>query len=344
MFQKKSILSILTAFIITLIISSCKKHTLEPEEYSPDLPRSISCITVKDSFLYIGTWGGGIFKFNTKTGKAENFLPPDYNNYWVRSIAIDTLGKIWVGTYNNLYIFDERTWTTVTGFNGDYASRIIKDKNHNIWFTSYKVKYNFFGRMDEGRGIIKFDGQSFTTYNPFGLANFSALTFDLNNNLWCGSSNFNFTEAFVVKYDGQNWTIFDSSNSNFPKIYGIYSMGIDKSNNVWIGGSEKDGIFKFDGVNVTIYNKNNSILPFNRADDIVVDKSGNVWFALYDVNAHDGALAKFDGNNWTIYRKDNSGLPSNYVRALAVDENGVLWIGTDVGLVRYDGITWFFYK
>lgn len=121
-------------------------------------------------------------------------------------------------------------------------------------------------------------------------------------------------------------------------------MGVDKYNNVWIGGSEKDGIFKFDGVNVTIYNKNNSILPFNRADDIVVDKSGNVWFALYDVNAHDGALAKFDGINWTIYRKDNSGLPSNYVRALAVDENGVLWIGTDVGLVRYDGFTWFFYK
>src|SRR2546425_10438065 len=36
---------------------------------------------------------------------------------------------------------------------------------------------------------------------------------------------------------------------------------------------------------------------------------------------------------WT----DRDGLPSDHVRTLAQDRNGFLWLGTDAGLVRFDG-------
>ncbi|HJZ68610.1 MAG TPA: two-component regulator propeller domain-containing protein, partial [Blastocatellia bacterium] len=31
------------------------------------------------------------------------------------------------------------------------------------------------------------------------------------------------------------------------------------------------------------------------------------------------------------------GLPSDHVRAIAQDSNGMMWLGTDAGLVKYDG-------
>lgn len=41
-----------------------------------------------------------------------------------------------------------------------------------------------------------------------------------------------------------------------------------------------------------------------------------------------------------FYDKLNSGLPNNFVRSLSVDASGNKWIGTDEGLVKYDGTSW----
>jgi len=45
----------------------------------------------------------------------------------------------------------------------------------------------------------------------------------------------------------------------------------------------------------------------------------------------------------TYYDKTNSPLPDNCVRAIAIDVLGTKWIGTDQGLVKYDGISWSVY-
>lgn len=59
-----------------------------------------------------------------------------------------------------------------------------------------------------------------------------------------------------------------------------------------------------------------------------------------------GGLVRFhkSSGETTIYDKTNSGLPSNFVNALAVDAEGVKWIGTDKGVVRYDGDQWRVYN
>ena len=43
---------------------------------------------------------------------------------------------------------------------------------------------------------------------------------------------------------------------------------------------------------------------------------------------------------WDIFNVDNSGLPENGITALAADANGSIWVGTETGLVFYDGATW----
>ncbi|MCX8056225.1 MAG: hypothetical protein N3F03_01270 [Ignavibacteria bacterium] len=343
--MKKFNLKIFLMVVLTSVsIFSCKERVTDWES-DFKTPKSINCITIDKNIFYIGTWGRGLYKFDSQTETFEQMETPSYNDNWIYDIVIDSSGNKWISTEGGIYLLKDKNWTRINNFPADYARKMIVDKNGSIWFSGYKIKYNFLGgRIDEGKGLIKFDGQNFNTIYPLSFTNFTALTVDMFNNLWCGALSSNFNNAFVLRFNGNNWTKFDSSNSNIPQLQGIYSMNSDYLNRIWIGGSEKDGILNYSRGNWNIYNKNNSNLPYNRADDIESDANGNVWFALYDVNFHDGALAKFDGINWTIYTKDNSGLPSNYVRALAVDKNNVLWIGTDRGLVKFDGTYWKTYR
>jgi len=61
--------------------------------------------------------------------------------------------------------------------------------------------------------------------------------------------------------------------------------------------------------------------------------------ALSVARATDGALADYTVTTWN----ENDGLPAGRIRAITQDPDGYLWLGTDAGLVRFDGVrfdTW----
>lgn len=52
------------------------------------------------------------------------------------------------------------------------------------------------------------------------------------------------------------------------------------------------------------------------------------------------AVSAVRAQDWEVFDMSNSPLPSNTVSAIAEASNGDLWIGTEWGLVRYDGMDW----
>jgi signal transduction histidine kinase/ligand-binding sensor domain-containing protein len=46
------------------------------------------------------------------------------------------------------------------------------------------------------------------------------------------------------------------------------------------------------------------------------------------------AVAGYAKSSWT----EKDGLPSSYIRAISSDSDGYIWVGTDAGLVRFDGV------
>ena len=54
---------------------------------------------------------------------------------------------------------------------------------------------------------------------------------------------------FLTKGNGQNVTIFDTTNSNMTDP-DLWSIAVDSRGNKWMGTS-KNGLVKFDGKNVT---------------------------------------------------------------------------------------------
>lgn len=81
----------------------------------------------------------------------------------------------------------------------------------------------------------------------------------------------------------------------------------------------------------TIYNTENSDIPSNRIQSIVIDKSGKKI-----IGTGGGGLVVFNDNEWIIYDKSNSPIPHNYVNTIALDASGNKWIGTDGGIAFFD--------
>lgn len=77
------------------------------------------------------------------------------------------------------------------------------------------------------------------------------------------------------------------------------------------------------------YNKDNSFLPENTINDVVVDNDDNVWVGTW----HNG-LIKINGDSFEFFNKSNSGLPSNIINRIAKAPDGSIWIATYVGLAR----------
>lgn len=76
----------------------------------------------------------------------------------------------------------------------------------------------------------------------------------------------------------------------------------------------------------------------------LVDHNNNKWIGFKvagnPTNTVNISLVKYDNTNWTSFSASSSpALPSNVITSLAEDNVGNIWIGTDSGLVRYNGIT-----
>ena len=59
-----------------------------------------------------------------------------------------------------------------------------------------------------------------------------------------------------------------------------------------------------------------------------------------------GGLVKIDkySGNTIFFDELNSGLPTNRSNCIAIDISGNKWIGTDEGLVKFDGTDWAVYN
>lgn len=97
----------------------------------------------------------------------------------------------------------------------------------------------------------------------------------------------------------------------------------------------------------TTYTSNIAITSVLKNEtSLLVDNIGNKWIGFRGLGATSNVgLAKFDNVNWTYYSKLSSpALPSDVVTALAKDNSGNIWIGTDSGLVKFNGTAFVLYN
>ena len=154
-------------------------------------------------------------------------------NLWSKSIKIDSIGNIWIGTNMGVFLFNNKESITYTeensGLPDSNVYNIEIDPLGNVWITMY-------------HGVGVFDGKDWTTYTKenSGLPSnrIQEIVFDPSGNAWIS------TYDGIGVFDRKEWIMFNT---------GRYITGIafDSFGRAWI--ATHDGVAVFDGKDWTTY-------------------------------------------------------------------------------------------
>lgn len=275
----------------------------------PENPDSLSHNSIwtiyeeRNGMLWLGTEGGGLEKFDPKSGKCSHYRSDPEDPYSlssddIRVVYKDQAGTLWVGTFGGgLNKFDRQT--------GQFIRYLPDPSNpHSLSHEEIRTIY------EDRSGMIW-----------------------VGTNLG-GISKFNRKPKFI-SYQNDPGTA-NSLNDNL-----VFSFYEDQGGILWIGTWD-GGLNRFDRKNgqFTHYQhdpKDDSSISENAIPAIYEDQRGNLWVATWD-----GGLNRLDRTtgHFTHYRHnpdDSASLSSDKLSWIYEDRSGALWIGTAFGdLNRFD--------
>ncbi len=270
------------------------------------------------SIIWIGTYGGGLSKFDGKewltftpygggktTYNSEWTIYPQgtgLGDLWVYDIYFDTDQTAWIATWKGVSYFDGRSFTTYTESDGlldKWVYAIAREGNGLFWFGT------------EG-GVNSFDGKNWKAYTHQ-----DGLGADINQAPQSESSEDYASHRHHNSPRKENLR----SNPNF-----VLDIAIDRNNVKWIG-TWGAGLSSFDGKKWTTYTSGNGTIGGNFVHVLEIDSKGNLWVGS------DGGVSRFNGENWITYTTAD-GLLDNNVFSIAFDQEGNKWFGTWTGLSK----------
>lgn len=294
-------------------------------------------------------------------------LPP----FIVTAIAIDTTETKWLGTQDNgLISYDGESWThhnsSNSGLPAGAISAVHVGPNGDVWTvvagetlvrydgSSFEVYSDTASRpvpggritgidsdsqgriwlgtagINGGQGLVGFTRERWNVLNPVDHAILPASVRALS----AGGPGWGWVlteENTVGMYDGEEWVIHDSSNSDLPSGEITALQGFP-SGNVWVAVA--GGVARYDGERWEHYELSRTgDFAMRGISSISFDQSGHTW-----ISTERSGVGEYDGSAWRSFTQSNSRLPENNVREVLSDSSGSVWMATNSsGLVRYNG-------
>jgi len=261
----------------------------------------LSLCPARDGSLWIGTEGGGLVSM--KAGAFRNYNANEgLSNGFVRAIAQDHAGHLWVGTDrgffrldgDKLLRLDARDDTPIMPVRSIYV-----DRSGAVWVSSNRLF-----RMQGDRAV--------RVTGDYAAANDINSTFEAaDGSLWLAAeSGAHRLASGAVAHDRQ----LDSVSAR--------TIFQDHEDNLWIG-TLGQGLLRFSKGVVTSY-RSPETLPNNTVLSIFEDRERSLW-----VGTQDGLLRFTQSAVRTITSKD--GLADDNVATVYQDPAGSLWVGTFTG-------------
>lgn len=236
----------------------------------------------------------------------------------------DSRGRIWIGTHNGLFIFENeqlKLLTTDDGLPNNDARSFFEDRNGNVWILTV-----------EGVVMIAPDGKIGVLTTAEGLSDNSGMSIfqDREGSIWIGT-----LRHGLNRLTTRSISFYSTKNGlAAPIVNPIYQLAND---DIILGGG-----------GVTLFHNNKfepfPLPPLDNAESIprsatafTQDRAGRIWGGYWN-----GAYTYENGKFTDFTKKIFSGLtPSVYDIHEASD--GTLWFATNAGIFRYqnDAVTHF---
>lgn len=299
----------------------------------------------KQSLLWVGSYGSGLFAYDPDAGKAMNYSNSDNDPYSISSDGItcmvrDKKGNLWIGTQNGLNVMTrpgrfERFFNEADNLNSisnNSITSLAVDPAGYIWAGTKGGGLNRIARGEDSITVERYttDSRQSRISNNFILSLYA----DSEGMLWIGTDNGGLnrlhTATGVIHYYKAEDRDEYALNSN-----SIWSLFGDEENRLWIGTYNKginivdEKFMKFESFKklgfADQYLGNNDVMGFTG------DDQGNVWIAT-----NGGGICRFDPvrrkfNRLVFNDSQQVLMANNDVQDILFDSGGNLWIGTWAG-------------
>lgn len=273
---------------------------------------------------------------------AKNTLNTDFkqkilDGYFVISIAFDIDGNAWIGTFKQgLIKYNSKETIIYNSENSIIADTIVimdiaVDSKNNVWIG--------------GRGLIKYDGNSFTHYNssntPMPENNVMSITIDSKDNIWFSSCVHG--NGGLVKFDGNSWIIFTPDNSELPTNI-VNDIAVDKDDNIWVTTHSKT-LSKISNGNLTTYPFDSLNGAYYSLGDIAINKKNDICIVINNGAFSGGIMACKSCSKILIFNELNSEELYNdniqlNIKFLFIDSDNNIWCIDFSYFTIYNGNNW----
>jgi len=217
--------------------------------------------------------------------------------------------------------FDGKEWSSYDqGWGSGSVNAVACDAQGGIWVAHFK-------------GVSYYDNQNWKTYPSGELASGDSandLVEDVevapNGTVWVMTSN------SVASFDGEKWNVFQQGQG-FKKKYYFSKLTVDGQNAPWVAYS--DGVASYDGKNWKEY-KNNKMIT---VESLAVDAQNRVWVGTFS-----SGIFILDKGKWVSHNRKSAKFGSDHIYTISFDAGGRAWIGSEYGLVVFDGKEWATYR
>ncbi|MGI2167091.1 EAL domain-containing protein [Shewanella oncorhynchi] len=324
-----------------------KAFTATYHRYAPKRTNSISenniLSLLQDPFgnLWLGASYSGLDKINTRRQYFQHIyestpnLSQQSNN--IRTLFRSQDNALWIGTEgaglkrmltNGKYEHYTDLFANALGMHQRNLNLILRDidqdKNGVLWFaTNYGLgRLALDGHFQLLKVTERTDQGSETNY-------IRSLDIDEQGHLWVATTNALYRKAINT----DEFTFISLAHiDNFYPAQNQFLILRTHKDTLWIG--TLDGLLKLDmktGTGKSYFHQSsdkNSLIN-NRVRDILVTKSGEVWFATH------GGISKLPSQEtdagFSHYTR-NQGLPSDTIYALLEDQEHNIWFSSNAGI------------
>ena len=295
----------------------------------------------KDGYLWIGTSGGGLNRYDPKTELFEHYMndpkdPKTLGNDRVLTVFIDSDNTVWVGTDGgglNRFNREEKTFTAFkynpndsTSLSHNSVASICEDHEGNLWIGTVGGGVN---KLDKTSG--KFIRYHHEPEDPNSLSSdeISVIFEDKDYNLWIGTKQG--INIYNPQKDGFKRILSNAERGNSISNNYVRTITQDRYGYIWIG--------LYGGLNR--YNpqtKRFEILQKNPLDksswdnriiwDIIEDKSGILWLGS------NNGIVKISRTKFMHLKNDPddpNSLSNDFIWSIYEDSKGAIWLGTHGG-------------
>lgn len=311
-----------------------------------------------NGYLWIGTDGGGISRFDPHTETFTTYThhpnnPYSLSNNKILSFYIDEACTLWIGTdgggvnkfneYNQRFNHHFYNPTHPLSLSNKNILSILVDDSQTLWIGTEKG----LNRLDKNAQLMKH--YLHQPDNPHSLASniIRALHQDHQGTIWIGTDK-GFLHKFNKKTKEFTRYLLPNGDSKTLKTDIVRQIYEDKNHRLWIGS--RQGLFLFD-------QKTETFIPYflNPADS--QNSYYNTVLVIYQpqpnelwIGTQGNGLIHFNLQHHTYHQylhdpHDKHSLSNDQISAIVQDEKGKLWIGTfGGGLNQLDPQTGIFTK